>query len=115
MSSNTGEESAKSNHKVARKQWRNNDMEDAMKAVAEVKMTVTTAAWSFKVPRKTLDDRIKGRVCHPWGKNRSSNHSFARGGKFPDRVHEGHGKLWFSLDADYGKGICVGHCQMLWQ
>ena len=35
MSSNTGEESAKSNHKVARKQWRNNDMEDAMKAVAE--------------------------------------------------------------------------------
>ena len=35
MSSNTGEESAKSNHKVARKQWRNNDMEDAMKAVVE--------------------------------------------------------------------------------
>ena len=64
MSSNTGEESAKSNHKVARKQWRNNDMEDAMKAVAERKMTVTTAARSFKVPRKTLDDRIKGHVTH---------------------------------------------------
>ena len=64
MSSNTGEESAKSNHKVVRKQWRNNDMEDAMMAVAERKMTVTTAARSFKVPRKTLDDRIKGHVTH---------------------------------------------------
>ena len=71
MSSNTGEEPAKSNHKVARKQWGNNDMEDAMKAVAERKMTVTerkmtvtTAARSFKVPRKTLDDRIKGHVTH---------------------------------------------------
>ena len=46
-------------------------MEDAMKAVAERKMTVTerkmtvtTAARSFKVPRKTLDDRIKGHVTH---------------------------------------------------
>ena len=35
-----------------------------MKAVQEEGMTVSGAAKQFQVPRKTLDDRIKGRVEH---------------------------------------------------
>ena len=36
----------------------------AMKAVQEDGKTVSAAAREFKVPRKTLDDRLKGRVQH---------------------------------------------------
>ncbi len=39
-------------------------MINAMKAVNERGMAVSTAASQFSVPRKTLDDRIKGRVKH---------------------------------------------------
>ena len=35
-----------------------------MKAVADGEMTVTAASQTFQVPRKTLDDRVKGRVVH---------------------------------------------------
>ena len=35
-----------------------------MKAVADKKMTINAAATKFSVPRKTLDDHIKGRVQH---------------------------------------------------
>lgn len=47
-----------------RKQWNNDDMVAAMKAVEKEALTISAAASKFKVPRKTLDDRIKGRVQH---------------------------------------------------
>ena len=44
-----------------RKKWKDEDMISAM-AVKE--MTIYSAASKFNVPRKTLDDRIKGHVRH---------------------------------------------------
>ena len=41
------------------KQWREEDMVSAMEAVSQG-TAVSTAAKAFNVPRKTLDDRIKG-------------------------------------------------------
>ena len=39
-------------------------MEKALEAVQKNLTSVTTAANKFNVPRKTLDDRVKGRVVH---------------------------------------------------
>ena len=39
-------------------------MEAAMEALKAWRMTVTAAATTFSVPRKTLDDRVKGLVIH---------------------------------------------------
>ena len=35
-----------------------------MKAVADGEMTVTAASHTFQVPKKTLDDNVKGCVVH---------------------------------------------------
>ena len=40
------------------------DMVSAMSAVEKKEMTIYSAAARFSVPRKTLNDRIKGRVKH---------------------------------------------------
>lgn len=50
--------------KQLRKQWKNEDMVAAIEAVDEKKLSICAAANQFKVPRKTLDDRIKGKVKH---------------------------------------------------
>lgn len=50
--------------KVKRKQWLDQEMNVAMKAVQEDEQAVYAAARKFNVPRCTLDDRIKGRVKH---------------------------------------------------
>ena len=55
---------SKNKVKVRRKQWEDENMVSAMKAVADKKETINAAATNFSVPRKTLDDRIKGRVQH---------------------------------------------------
>ncbi len=47
-----------------RKQWNEEDMGKALEAVKKSEATVSKAAKQFNVPRKTLDDRVKGRVCH---------------------------------------------------
>ena len=39
-------------------------MEAAMEAIKAPRMTVTAAATTFSVPRKSLDDRVKGLVIH---------------------------------------------------
>ena len=44
--------------------WNNDDMMAAMEAVSSGKVTITAASREFNVPRKTLDDRVKGRVTH---------------------------------------------------
>ena len=50
--------------KQPRKMWNEESMVAAMEAVETNKMSVTAAAATFNVPRKTLDDRVKGRVKH---------------------------------------------------
>ena len=50
--------------KVSRRQWDSKNMEAAIKAVQEEGMTVSGASKQFSVPRKILDDRIKGCVKH---------------------------------------------------
>ena len=49
---------------VKRRQWNPDNMEAAMRAVQQEGKTVSAAAKQHSVPRKTLDDRIKGRVIH---------------------------------------------------
>ena len=49
--------------KEKRKQWREEDMVSALEAVSQG-TAVSTAAKAFNVPRKTLDDHVKGRVQH---------------------------------------------------
>ena len=50
--------------KQKRKQWSDEDMVAAMESVSNKTLTVSQAASAYSVPRKTLDDRIKGRVIH---------------------------------------------------
>ena len=50
--------------KPRRMQWRDEDMRKAIEAVSSHKMTISAASRVFQVPRKTLDDRIKGLVIH---------------------------------------------------
>ena len=45
------------------KQWSNDSMLGAMKAVSEG-MGINRAALEFGVPRSTLKDRVSGRVSH---------------------------------------------------
>jgi len=49
--------------KVRRKKWADKDIAYAMKDVHELNKTISSAARRrYKVPRKTLEDRVKGRV-----------------------------------------------------
>ena len=50
--------------KRLRKMWKNEDMVVAMEAVEDKKLSVAGAAVKFKLPRKTLKDRIKSRMKH---------------------------------------------------
>ena len=50
--------------KAKRMLWSESDMLSAMAAVLESKMKCGSAAKKFNVPRKSLENRIKGRVQH---------------------------------------------------
>ena len=50
--------------KQRRNKWADKDMAMVMDAVRNEKMSIYSAAVKFSVPRKTLDDRIKGHVKH---------------------------------------------------
>ncbi len=50
--------------KKKRLQWRDEDMVAAVDAVSSGEMTITASSRAFSVPRKTLDDRVKGHVTH---------------------------------------------------
>ena len=50
--------------KKKRKKWGDEDMVSAMNAVEKKEMTIYSGAARFSVPRKTLDDRMKGHVKH---------------------------------------------------
>ena len=61
MASKSG---AESDGKRLREKWSDDSMLAAMEAVRTSKMSISVAANRFNVPRKTLDDRLKGRVQH---------------------------------------------------
>ena len=50
--------------KKKREQWSDDDMTAAMESVNDKTLTVSQAAVAYSVPRKSLDDRINGRVAH---------------------------------------------------
>ena len=50
--------------KRKRLQWRDEDMVAAMEAESSGGMTITASSRALSVPRKTLDDRMKGHVSH---------------------------------------------------
>ena len=52
------------NSRGTRKSWEDKDMVAALEAVTASELTISAAASRFSVPRKTLDDRVKGRVKH---------------------------------------------------
>ncbi len=61
MAEEPGDDSNRSNGRVSIMQWKDSDIKAAMEAVSSEEMTVTASSRVFKVPRKTLDGRIKGR------------------------------------------------------
>ena len=64
MSKKRQDKTGTGNSRGRRKTWADNDMVSAMDAVKSGRFTITAAATQFSVPRKTLDDRIQGRVTH---------------------------------------------------
>ena len=50
--------------KIKRKVWNDDDMVSAMNAVLVEKMKCGTAAKKYNVPRKSLENGVKGRVTH---------------------------------------------------
>ncbi len=50
--------------RVKRKLWKDSDMLEAMNAVLVDKVKCATAAKHYNVPRKSLENRLKGRVTH---------------------------------------------------
>ena len=64
MAEKSGGNPGRSEGKVRRLKWDNDNMKAAMEAVSSGEMTVSASSRVFKVPRKTLDDRIRGNVSH---------------------------------------------------
>ena len=64
MAEKSGDNPGRSEGKVRRLKWDNDNMKAAMEAVSSGEMTVSASSRVFKVPRKTLDDRIRGNVFH---------------------------------------------------
>lgn len=64
MAMKTRAKPGSSEDKPRRLQWSDEDMKAAMEAVSSKQMTVSAASKQFGVPRKTLDDRVKGHVQH---------------------------------------------------
>ena len=64
MSKKRQEKSETSDYSGRQKKWADSDMVSAMSAVKMGQLTVSAAAIKFSVPRKTLDDRIIGRIKH---------------------------------------------------
>ena len=52
------------NVKLKRKQWTDEAMQAAMRAVKENQMTVLRASQLCNIPKTTLHDRISGKVLH---------------------------------------------------
>ena len=64
MSKKHQDKTGTGNSRGRRKTWADDDMVSAMDAVKSGHFTISAAATQFSVPRKTLDNRTKGRVIH---------------------------------------------------
>ena len=62
MAEKSGDNPGRSEGKVRRLKWDNDNMKAAMEAVSSGEMTVSASSRVFKVPRKTLDQ-----CCQPSG------------------------------------------------
>ena len=82
-----------------------------MKAVQEG-MTVSGASKQFSVPRKTLDDRIKGRVKH--GCKPGPSTALTAEEECVNSVLVVHGRALVYFDVEYGYGVCMGGFTSLW-
>lgn len=92
-----------------RKQWNNDGMVAAMKAVENEELPISAAASKFKVPRKTLDDRIKGRVQHGTAPGPSTVLTAEGGGGCPSVIPHLHGTAWVPTYTYNNKGIRLGY------
>ena len=66
MAEKSGDNPGRSEGKVRRLKWDNDNMKAAMEAVSSGEMTVSASLRVFKVPRKTLDDRISVSWKEAW-------------------------------------------------
>ena len=85
-----------------------------MEAVKARRMNITAAATTFSVPRKTLDDRVKGLVIHGKKSGVSTVLTAKEEASLISQLSSLHGKARLSADKDNGEGFCVGYCKTLW-
>ena len=95
--------------KKKRKQWKDNDMRSAMSAVNNKEMTIYAAAASFNVPRKTLDDRIKGLERHGTNPGPSTALTFEQENALESYL------FYMAVDSDYGQSLWMGNCKKIRQ
>ena len=87
--------------KVRRRRWGLKDMEAVEKGT-----TVSEASRQFNVPRKTLDDRVKGHVEH--GSNPGPNTALTAEEEKALVVYLFYMTERVSSDSQYGTSICMG-------
>ena len=91
--------------KVRRRRWGLKDMETATEAV-EQGTTVSETSRQFDVPRKTLDDRVKGGVQH--GSNQGPNTALTAEEEKALVAYLFHMAERVSSDSQYGRRVCMG-------
>ena len=73
-------------------------------------MSVSAASREFKVPRKTLDDRIRGRVAH--GKKPGRTTILTSAGRVPSSISSLYGGAWLSFNKNNGQSLCLGYSKV---
>ena len=77
-------------------------------------LMVSAAAIKFSVPRKTLDDRIKGRIKHGSKAGVSTALSSIEEDSLVSYLIYIYGEPRLSLNTHRGKGLCLVNCQEMW-
>ena len=111
MSKKRQENSGTGDYSGRRKKWADSDMVSAMRAVKMGQLTISAAAIKFSVPRKTLDDRIKGRIKHGSKPGVSTALSSIEEDSLVSHIY---GEPRLSLNTHHGKGLCLVNCQEMW-
>ena len=85
----------------------------AMEAVRISKMSISVATNRFNVPRKTLDDRLKGRVQHGTHPGVSTVLTVQEENSLV-KLSSPYGSMWISAYKDHGKSLCLVDGKALW-
>ena len=93
--------------RVCRLKWNPQDMERAMEAVKRG-ISVSGAARQFQVPRKTLDDRVKGCVQHGAKPGPSTALTVEEEGALASYLLYMAERGLISTDHQHGSSICMG-------